>query len=137
MRFHALILATSLALSGVPFAGTTHGQSGHLALRQTKGQFYDAFRQLDEVLPAPSSERLASGAPGPGYWQQRADYKIRAAIDERTDTLTGEARITYTNNSPHSLAYLWVHLDQNQFAKHSAANRSCEIRDQYANHGVT
>ena len=122
MRFHGLILATAVTLCGLGYVGSTHGQPNRSA--PTKGLFYDAFRQLDNELPAPSAQRLASGAPGPGYWQQRADYKIKAAIDEATDTLNGDAQITYTNNSPHALAYLWVHLDQNRFAKHSAANRS-------------
>ena len=86
--------------------------------------YYDAFRQLEEVWPTPSSTRLASGAPGPGYWQQRADYTIRAVLDERSDTLRGAARITYYNRSPHTLTYIWVHLDQNAFAKDSPAQRS-------------
>ncbi len=71
------------------------------------------FQQLESLLPAPSSQRLATGAPGSGYWQNRADYDIRAEIDEDKRTLTAEATVTYHNASPDTLEYLWVQLDQN------------------------
>ena len=83
----------------------------------------DAFRQLDELLPTPSGERLASGAPGPAYWQQRADYEIRATLDEDEKLLTATETITYTNNSPHSLDYLWIQLEQNRHADNSMSRR--------------
>jgi hypothetical protein len=63
--------------------------------------------------------RLASGAPGPKYWQQRADYSIEARIDEAAHVLHGDETITYKNLSPHTLDYLWVQLDQNAFRKDS------------------
>jgi hypothetical protein len=72
-----------------------------------------SFRRLD--LPAPTIYRSASGAPGPRYWQQRVDYVIRASLDTTRKILTGEERITYTNNSPDTLRYLWLQLDQNLF----------------------
>lgn len=80
------------------------------ALRQ------DKFRQLDELLPTPNEQRTAAGAPGPDYWQQRADYVIDVAIEEKNHKLTGQGAITYHNRSPHSLQYLWLQLDQNYFA---------------------
>ena len=67
------------------------------------------------ALPAPNTIRTGSGRPGPDYWQQRADYAIEAALDEATDTVTGTVRLTYTNNSPETLTYLWFHLEQNLF----------------------
>jgi hypothetical protein len=76
-----------------------------------------SFRRLD--LPAPTEYRSASGAPGPRYWQQRADYVIRATLDTARKILTGEERITYTNNSPDTLRYLWLQLDQNLFRSDS------------------
>ncbi len=79
------------------------------------------FEQLDPVLPTPTEVRLASGAPGPAYWQQRADYEIRVELDDELQRIEGEARITYTNRSPHRLEYLWMQLDQNRFRKDSAA----------------
>ncbi|MEC9351978.1 MAG: aminopeptidase, partial [Planctomycetota bacterium] len=73
----------------------------------------DKFRQLEEVLPTPNERRTASGAPGPAYWQQRADYVIDVEIDEVNHSVSGAETITYTNNSPHSLSYLWLQLDPN------------------------
>ncbi|MEZ5979369.1 MAG: M1 family metallopeptidase [Planctomycetota bacterium] len=84
-----------------------------------KQQRPDAFRQLEEILPTPTESRLASGAPGPQYWQQRADYVIDVAIDESTRRVTGRERIDYHNLSPHTLTYLWVQIDNNIFSNHS------------------
>jgi len=78
-------------------------------------RFDDKFRQLDELLPTPSATRTASGAPGHAYWQQRADYRLRATLDEDRRAITGSGTVTYTNNSPDTLSYLWVQLDQNMF----------------------
>ena len=75
----------------------------------------DPFRQLGTALPAPSETRLASGAPGPAYWQQRADYHIKVTLDDDRQHLTGSEVITYHNHSPHTLSYLWLQLDQNHF----------------------
>jgi hypothetical protein len=86
-------------------------------------QFDDKFRQLDELLPTPTDTRTASGAPGHAYWQQRADYKIRATLDEASRAITGSETVTYHNNSPDTLTYLWVQLDQNMFRADSD-NRS-------------
>jgi len=75
----------------------------------------DAFRQLEEVLPTPNDVRTASGAPGPGYWQQRADHHIKVRIDDERHALSGWERIRYGNRSPDELRYLWLQLDQNHF----------------------
>ena len=90
-------------------------------IEQTKGNFQDKFRQLDEVLPSPNVYRNASGAPGHQYWQQQADYRITARLDEKKRRLTAEATISYTNNSPDALPWLWMQLDQNIFRKDSIA----------------
>ncbi len=71
------------------------------------------FEQLGTQLPTPNEYRNAAGAPGVKYWQQQADHKIDVTIDENTLKLTGSEKITYTNNSPDKLGYLWVQLDQN------------------------
>lgn len=71
------------------------------------------FQPIDNLLTPVNSYRTASGAPGHEYWQQRADYKIKAKIDETTNTLTGEETINYYNNSPDDLTYVWVQLEQN------------------------
>ncbi|WP_426110321.1 M1 family metallopeptidase [Massilia sp. PWRC2] len=88
--------------------------------------FDDKFRQLEELLPTPGSVRTASGAPGAAYWQQRADYSIRATLDEAKRVLTGAEKVTYHNNSPDALSYLWLQLDQNLF-KPGSDNRSTAI----------
>ncbi|HZH40641.1 MAG TPA: hypothetical protein VFD85_06505, partial [Gemmatimonadales bacterium] len=75
------------------------------------------FRALD--LPTPGRVRSASGAPGPEYWQQRADYVIRATLDTAGSLLRGTERIHYENHSPDTLAFVWVQIEQNIFAKNS------------------
>ncbi|HMP98392.1 MAG TPA: M1 family metallopeptidase [Cyclobacteriaceae bacterium] len=89
------------------------------------------FEQLGTELPTPNSYRTASGAPGPAYWQQKADYEIEVEVDDETQKLTGKEKITYHNNSPETLTYLWVQLDQNVFAKNSLSSqtRGGVIRD--------
>ncbi|HTK56484.1 MAG TPA: M1 family metallopeptidase [Gemmatimonadales bacterium] len=69
------------------------------------------FRQL-EIAP-PNAFRSASGMPGPLYWQQKADYNITVAIDTATHTVRGSETLTYTNNSPDTLRYIWVQVDEN------------------------
>lgn len=71
------------------------------------------FEQLDQLLPTPNEYRSGSGAPGPRYWQQRADYVINAELNDVNQSITGSETITYFNNSPDVLKYLWLQLDQN------------------------
>src|SRR5436190_18202345 len=77
------------------------------------------FEQLDQVLPTPNSYRSGSGAPGANYWQQRADYTINVEVDDKTQLLPGSETITYYNNSPEVLTFLWMQLDQNILAANS------------------
>ncbi|NDH77726.1 MAG: M1 family peptidase [Flavobacteriia bacterium] len=77
------------------------------------------FRQLGQELPTPNVYRTASGAPGHEYYQQQADYNMSITLDDETQRIYGEETITYTNNSPDELRYLWVQLDQNMRAKNS------------------
>jgi hypothetical protein len=79
------------------------------------------FEQLGPVLPTPNEYRTASGAPGPKYWQQRADYTIKCMLDEKALKLTGSETITYYNNSPDALTYLWLQLDENE---HNSVNNA-------------
>lgn len=98
-----------------------------VSAQQWKGK----FEQLDELLPTPNSYRTGSGAPGENYWQQRADYVISAELDDATQTLTGSETITYYNNSPDALTFLWLQLDQNLFASNSMTNvtKTGSVRD--------
>ena len=84
----------------------------------------DRFYPLDGWLPTPGPYRTASGAPGPDYWQQRADYVIDVELDDRDQSISADCRITYHNLSPDPLDYLWVQLDQNRFAPHSLSSQS-------------
>jgi hypothetical protein len=83
----------------------------------------DAFRQLDEVLPTANSYRTASGAPGHKYWQQKVDYDIDVELHDDMQRITGTEVISYVNNSPDTLRYLWLQLDANRFHPNSAARR--------------
>ncbi|MCG9880625.1 MAG: M1 family peptidase, partial [Bacteroidia bacterium] len=80
------------------------------------------FEQLGNILPDANTYRTASGAPGSGYWQQQADYKINAFLDEQDLRLHGDEVITYHNNSPDVLTYLWLQLDENQHQPNAESN---------------
>lgn len=79
------------------------------------------FEQMGGTLPTPNEYRTASGAPGPKYWQQRVDYDIKCELDEKNQKLTGSETVTYFNNSPDELVFLWLQLDENQ---HSSVNNA-------------
>lgn len=89
------------------------------------------FEQLDQLLPTPNEYRTGSGAPGPRYWQQRADYLINAELNDANQSISGSETITYYNNSPETLKYLWLQLDQNINAKESNTAKSStnSVRD--------
>lgn len=80
------------------------------------------FHQLDEWWPTPNAYRNGAGAPGHAYWQQRADYDIKVSLDDERRRITGSESITYYNNSPDVLTYVWLQLDQNIFKKNSMTN---------------
>src|SRR5210317_1599757 len=79
-----------------------------------------------ELLPTPNEARLASGAPGPDYWQQEANYHIQVELDEKRHRIQASETIEYINHSPHALNYLWVQLDQNALAQNSKRQRSTQ-----------
>ncbi len=82
------------------------------------------FEQMGAALPTPNTYRTAAGSPGKDYWQQKADYDIKAELDDAKQSITASEKITYTNNAPEELRYLWLQLDQNLFAKNSLSNNS-------------
>ena len=83
------------------------------AWAQNAPKWQGKFEQLDQTLPTPNEYRSGSGAPGPKYWQQRADYVITAELNDEKQNITGAETITYFNNSPDALRYLWLQMDQN------------------------
>ena len=82
-------------------------------LRNAGSNHGNRFEQLDYLLQDPNEYRTASGAPGPKYWQQRADYDINVDINEEANVLTGAETVTYFNNSPDILTYIWLQVDEN------------------------
>ena len=80
---------------------------------QDEPKWQGKFEQLDQVLPTPNEYRTGSGAPGPKYWQQQADYVINVELNDANQSITGSETITYSNNSPDVLNYLWLQVDQN------------------------
>ena len=87
-----------------------------VAFAQENPSWQGKFEQLDHLLPTPNAYRTGSGAPGEAYWQQRADYVIDVQVNDKTQELTGHETITYYNNAPEPLRFLWMQLDQNIFA---------------------
>ncbi|GJM28426.1 MAG: aminopeptidase [Cyclobacteriaceae bacterium] len=101
---------------------------GSLAWSQ---DYQQRFEQLGTMLPTPNTYRTASGSPGHEYWQQRADYQIKVTLDDAKQVISGSETITYTNNAPDVLGYLWVQLDQNMRDEDSDTYkaRTTRIRD--------
>ncbi len=113
MKRIILFFALSFAVYGIAFSQDikNNANSNHA----------NKFEQLGTILPTPNEQRTASGAPGAKYWQMRADYDIKCELDEVNNKLTGTEIITYHNNSPDVLSYLWLQLDENQ---HSTVNNA-------------
>ncbi len=89
------------------------------------------FEQLGPALPTPNSYRTGSGEPGESYWQQQADYDIKVELTDEDQMINGSETITYYNNSPETLSYLWMQLDQNKLAPDNMTDKSSNtmIRD--------
>ncbi|HEX5168066.1 MAG TPA: M1 family metallopeptidase [Cyclobacteriaceae bacterium] len=87
-------------------------------------QWQGKFEQLEQLLPTPNEYRTGSGSPGPRYWQQQADYVIDVELNDEKQIITGKETITYHNNSPETLTYLWLQLDQNILAENSLTTKT-------------
>lgn len=85
------------------------------------------FEQLGTQLPTPNTYRAADGSPGHEYWQQKADYKIKVVLDDKNQSVKGSETITYYNNSPSDLQYIWLQLDQNLFKKESDSYKTADF----------
>ena len=81
----------------------------------------EVFNELP--LPTPNSIRTGSGAPGYAYWQQQVDHVIQATLDVENNVIDGHEKITYHNNSPDTLEYIWLQLDQNIHNENSTRSR--------------
>ena len=105
------ILLSFFTFLGIYAQEDSTPQPGHENLKK--------FKQLYDEFATPNVYRTASGAPGHKYYQQQADYKIKLTLDDENPKITASETITYTNNSPDNLSYLWLQLDQNKRAKDS------------------
>ncbi len=103
------------------FAAISFAQETETKERESGHTNQNKFKQMYEEYATPNSYRSASGAPGPNYYQQQADYKMDITLDDKNAKIYGEETITYFNNSPDDLEYLWVQLDQNVRTKDSKA----------------
>ncbi len=88
-----------------------------LSVMSQEKKWSGKFEQLDQTLPTPNTYRSSSGAPGPNYWQQRADYDIDVELNDETQLIAGKETVTYYNNAPEVMKYIWLQLDQNILAK--------------------
>ncbi|WP_438962451.1 M1 family metallopeptidase [Nonlabens sp.] len=116
MKAFKLLFVSMLMVSFAGFAQTAESEEEPKAEEHYN---INKFRQLYQEFSTPNQYRSASGAPGPNYYQQRADYEMEIRLDDENHHIYGYETITYTNNSPDVLDYLWVQLDQNKRAKDS------------------
>lgn len=116
------IAAALLTLTGVSALTAQNIQNNPASNHGNK------FEQLGTILPTPNEYRTASGAPGSKYWQQRADYDIDVTLDEKNLSVIGTETVTYYNNSPDQLSYLWLQLDENQHDPQNEVNYFDENR---------
>jgi hypothetical protein len=114
--FSFLFLQFSLSVQAQSDSLSTAGHSNN-----------NKFKQLKDELATPNSYRTASGAPGRDYYQQKVDYVMDIELDDENQKIYGEEEITYTNNSPDDLSYLWVQLDQNIRKKDAPALKPLSI----------
>ena len=103
----------------LPLIALAQNNTTEKTTKETSRYDINKFSQMYDLLATPNMFRTASGAPGPAYYQQQADYKIDIELDDKNSRLSGSETVTYYNNSPDTLDYLWVQLDQNQAAKNS------------------
>ena len=113
------ILFSSLLAVAVTFTSIAQETKTEEKKREQGHYNENKFRQMYDIMATPNMFRTASGAPGPAYYQQKADYKMDIEIDDKNQILYGNETITYYNNSPEALEYLWVQLDQNMRAQNS------------------
>lgn len=116
MKKILLVLSVTFLISGILYA---QNQEETKKARELGHTNQNKFKQMYDEFATPNMFRTASGAPGPAYYQQQADYKMDVELDDKNKKLTGRETITYTNNSPDNLEFLWVQLDQNMRAKDS------------------
>lgn len=129
-----LVFCSSLMTAGCSSSGIRSGDRPGIGASESVGAVDDTFRRGggsagDNVFkqiewPTPSEMRLGSGMPGPDYWQQQCDYEIQATLEPESGVISASMRVIYTNNSPHTLPYIWMNLEQNLFRGESIGTNS-------------
>ncbi|MCM4158526.1 M1 family metallopeptidase [Antarcticibacterium flavum] len=109
-------VALAFMITGIP---GVQGQE----VRQTNQDVFNEFTYRQG-----NTYRTASGRPGPDYWQNAADYNIEATLNDEAHTLTGKITVTYTNNSPEDLEFIWMYLEQNRFREDSRGSLTTPIQ---------
>jgi len=109
-----IIIKSVLIIGLITWMQYSYGQANSAAKK---------FAQLEDLLPTPNSYRNAAGAPGHAYYQQKADYNIKVVLNDENQSIQGEETVTYINNSPDKLDYLWLQLDQNIYSKDSDSKK--------------
>jgi hypothetical protein len=121
-----------LAISSLGFVDTIAQEA-----EKVKYDAHVLFHPLFNFQPG-GEYRTGSGAPGPKYWQNRADYKINVALEEEKDMVSGDVEITYKNNSPESLEFIWLQLDQNAFNDQSRGGKTTPVTGgRFGNNGFS
>jgi len=118
-------LIASLALLSV---------TGVFAQQRSEQNHAERFEQLGTMLRTPNVYRTASGAPGHMYWQQQANYVINVELDDENQSIKGSEKVTYINNSPDQLTYLWVQLEENQ---RGADSNTPKVTESSIDNGMT
>ncbi len=113
-------IKSTLILFSLFTFGTINAQENNKEVKSSYN-YHDAFAP-NFYTSGGTETRSASGQPGYKYWQNRADYNLIATLDDKNNKITGSATVTYTNNSPDKISFLWMNLDQNLFKKDSRGN---------------
>ena len=119
MKYSSFLMSLLIIFTAFPISLSAQESNQTRVLEERENINRSKFRQLNSELPTPNAYRTASGAPGHEYWQQQADYDIQIELDDKNQRISGSEVVTYHNNSPDILNYLWVQLDQNMRAKDS------------------
>jgi Peptidase family M1 domain len=123
---YALCLWAGLFCASLSVSAQSTAPASGSANNGTRYNALELFHPLFNMQPG-NDYRTGSGAPGKSYWQNRADYKISVALDDQQNSVAGEVEITYTNNSPEALPFLWLQLDQNAFSDSSRAAKTTAV----------
>ena len=132
---HHKFAISALAVTTLVASVSARGQQAPQTEASRRGVGDTSIFALLDVSPVPNAYRSASGAPGPKYWQNRADYDLRATLDTAQNTVRGSMTLRYTNNSPDTLTFIWVQTEQNAFREGSLNSMVFAQDSRFGGHG--